>query len=88
MNYIEVANTLTNRIAALGPRVLATIDSPSDLFKVPGFRCDDLNPSLAQASFALAKARAIVAAPETPDRTQETTPCEAATLRISPATRE
>lgn len=57
--YASTAEALAERIFALipdNPQIL-TLESPFDLFKVPGFRCDDLQPSLAQASGALAKAR-------------------------------
>lgn len=45
------------RIAELAetrPEVLE-LTSVWDLFKVPGFYCDDLQPSLAQAQWALMK---------------------------------
>jgi hypothetical protein len=59
VSYVATADALTNRIVALGLQVLA-IDSPWALFKVDGFRCDDLAPSFAQAQFALVKAQAIL----------------------------
>jgi hypothetical protein len=58
--YVAVANTLKDRIISLipeNPSILA-MDSCWDLFDVPGFRCDDLSPTMAQASWALAKAKA------------------------------
>ncbi len=55
--YATTAELLTDRIAALGP-VILTIDSPWALFKIDGFNCKDLEPTLYQASFALAKAKA------------------------------
>ena len=55
-DYISAADALTDRIAALGPQILA-LESPWELFKVPGFSCGDLEPTLYQASFALAKAQ-------------------------------
>lgn len=64
MNKIEQAYTapaekLTKRILALIPShpEIMTLESPFDLFKIDGFKCDDLDPSLAQASWALGKAR-------------------------------
>lgn len=57
--YTQIADALTERIVALGPQVLA-LDDAWQLFKIPGFTCDDLAPSLAQADFALAKAKAIL----------------------------
>jgi hypothetical protein len=57
--YESAAQELKRRILALipaNPQIL-TMESPFALFKVPGFVCDDLNPSLAQAAAALAAAR-------------------------------
>lgn len=65
MNYEDTADVLTQRIVAIGPDIL-NIDDPWQLFKVSGFDCSDLNPSLAQASFALAKAQTILAASRLP----------------------
>lgn len=59
MNYENTAEELANRIEALiptNPEILK-MDSPWDLFKVPGFKCDDLQPSMAQAAWALGKAQ-------------------------------
>jgi len=57
--YADTADELTKRILALIPEhpEILTIDGPFALFKVPGFKCDDLQPSLFQAGWALAKAR-------------------------------
>jgi hypothetical protein len=57
--YEATANELCRRIAALIPEhpEILTLESAWDLFKVPGFKCDDLQPSLAQASAALAFAQ-------------------------------
>ena len=57
--YRRTAEELGERILALIPDhpEILTLGSHWDLFKVPGFRCDDLGPSLAQASAALAWAR-------------------------------
>jgi hypothetical protein len=60
MTYEATANELTRRIEKLipdNPQILE-LDSPWDLFKVEGFECSDLGPSLYQAGFALAKAKA------------------------------
>lgn len=56
-NYASTADALTKRIVAMGD-VILTIESPWDLFKA-GLECEDLQPSLYQASFALGKAKAI-----------------------------
>lgn len=57
--YENVANELVNRILVLIPEhpEIMTIESPWDLFKVPGFKCDDLQPTLFQAGWALGRAR-------------------------------
>ena len=50
---------LTKRILGLmerEPRVVE-ISDPWELFKVPGFKCDDLEPTVAEASAALGEAR-------------------------------
>lgn len=59
MNYESTANELANRILALLPDhpELRTSTDPWQLFKVPGFKCDDLQPSLAQAAWALGEAQ-------------------------------
>lgn len=60
-NYSQTADELTNRIIALiptNPNILK-LDSPWDLFKVDGFKCDDIGPSLFQAQWSLAKAKTI-----------------------------
>jgi hypothetical protein len=59
MGYAETCDELTRRIVALGPQVLTLTDA-WQLFKVPGFECGDLQPSMAQADGALAKAQAIL----------------------------
>lgn len=56
--YQRTADELTRRIAALGPQIL-TLKSVFDLTDV-GLRCEDLQPSLAQAQVAFARARVIV----------------------------
>ena len=53
--YSDTANALGERILALiekQPEVLH-LSNPFDLFKVPGFECADLQPSLAQAAYSL-----------------------------------
>jgi hypothetical protein len=58
-NYEATANELTNRILALIPDhpEILSIDSPWALFKVPGFNCNDLDVTLAQAQCALSVAK-------------------------------
>ncbi len=61
MDYATTADTLAERILALipaNPHIL-DLDSPWGLFKVEGFKCDDLQPSMAQAAGALSKAKAM-----------------------------
>lgn len=55
------ARELTNRILDLIPAhpEILNIDDAWGLFKVPGFRCDDLGPSLSEADAALSQAKAI-----------------------------
>jgi len=57
--YVATANELTKRILARIPAhpEILTLESPWGLFKVPDFKCDDINPSLMQASFALDEAK-------------------------------
>lgn len=57
--YEQTALELKERIERLipeHPEILA-IDNSWELFKVPGFRCEDLQPSLFQASWALGAAK-------------------------------
>ncbi len=59
VQYESTANELVNRIRALvpdNPQILKMEDAWG-LFKVPGFKCDDLAPSFSQACWALARAR-------------------------------
>lgn len=60
MHYTDTANELTQRILALIPNHpdILQLTSPFDLFRVEGFKCDDLQPSLAQADWALRTAQA------------------------------
>lgn len=57
-NYERTGNDLVDRIVALIPEhpEIIDLDSPWDLFKC-GLKCDDLQPSLAQAGAALSKAK-------------------------------
>lgn len=57
--YVSTAEKLVERITALVPQhpEILSMESCWDLFKVPGFKCDDLGPSMAQAGWALAKAK-------------------------------
>lgn len=59
MSYNSTAEELSKRILALIPAhpELLTLDDPWKLFKVEGFKCDDLQPSLAQAAWALGDAQ-------------------------------
>jgi hypothetical protein len=59
--YGDTIVTLRARILALIPEhpEIMDMEDPWRLFKVPGFRSDDLGPSLAQASGALASAQHI-----------------------------
>ena len=59
MDYKQVATTLVDRIVALIPShpEILTLESPWGLFKIAGFQCDDLQPTLMQASYALADAK-------------------------------
>jgi hypothetical protein len=59
IGYADTANTLVDRIVALLPAhpEILTFDSAWDLFKVDGFDCRDLSPSLAQAGWALVEAK-------------------------------
>jgi hypothetical protein len=65
MSYEQTADELTARIMALGPRILP-LDSPWDLFKIDGFKCDDLGPSLFQADWALRQAQKLLREYQTP----------------------
>lgn len=59
MSYESTANELSKRIEALIPTrpELATLTDPWALFGVPGFECGDLQPTLAQAAWALGDAQ-------------------------------
>ena len=60
-SYSATADILVGRIVDLIPRNphIMEMDSPWDLFKVKGFKCDDIGPSLFQASCSLAKAKQV-----------------------------
>ena len=57
--YEQTGNELAKRVKALIPAhpEILEMESPWDLFSVDGFKCDDLQPSLAQAGWALARAK-------------------------------
>lgn len=57
--YEATANVLRDRIVDLipGHPEILEMDDCYQLFNVPGFKCDDLNPSMAQASAALMSAK-------------------------------
>jgi hypothetical protein len=57
--YNDIIEKLVERILliALSHPEILNLDSPWDMFKVPGFDCSDLGVSLAQASCALAEAK-------------------------------
>lgn len=65
--YGFTADVLTQRILALIPAhpEILTFTNAWQLFKVPGFECRDLEPSMAQADGTLAKAQAIYAQGDT-----------------------
>lgn len=56
MSYSLTADKLKDRIKAQGTKILE-IESPWDLFKLPGFDISDLQPSLSQAMYALNAAK-------------------------------
>jgi len=53
--YPEVVEQLVSRITALVPEhsEILKMKDPFGLFKISGFKCDDLQPSLAQGQKAL-----------------------------------
>ena len=57
--YYDTANELQDRIEKLIPThpEILDMEDPWGLFDVDGFECEDLQPSLMQASFALSKAK-------------------------------
>jgi len=58
-NYNYVGDELLNRILKLIPqhKEILEMAEPFDLFKIKEFECSDLQPSLAQAQWALTKAK-------------------------------
>ena len=58
IDYDGTANELAKRITKLIPDhpEILKLETPWGLFKVPGFKCDDLAPSMFQAGWALRKA--------------------------------
>lgn len=63
MSYASVGEAMVTRILEsmrLHPEV-AQLDDAWGLFKVPGFKCDDLGPTYAQAAAALARAKQLYA---------------------------
>jgi len=58
-SYAETADSLTLRIVALIPShpEILELTSPWGLFKVEGFECADLQPTMFQADVALSKAK-------------------------------
>ena len=59
MNYEDIAVELADRIYKFIPDnpEIMFISDPSSLFKIKGFKCDDLQPSFFQVGWALAQAR-------------------------------
>lgn len=59
LSYEECGQELARRIEAIIPKnqSILQMESPWGLFKVPGFKSDDLQPTLAMASVALAIAK-------------------------------
>jgi len=57
--YENTAGSLVNRIRELIPchPEIMDMSDPWALFNIEGFKCDDLAPSLAQASWALQRAK-------------------------------
>jgi hypothetical protein len=57
--YYRVLDELAERIEALVPQHPEILDlsDPFELFRVPGFACGDLDPTLAQASAALGEVK-------------------------------
>ena len=64
--YGSIAETLCQRIVTLAKSdpqkhdLIMELDDAWGLFKIEGFACDDLGPSLAQAQGAFSKAKAIL----------------------------
>jgi len=58
-HYEKCGQSLKSRILALIPKhkQILQITDPFELFRIPGFKCDDLEPTLAMADAALAQAK-------------------------------
>lgn len=58
-SYEATGNALRGRILALIPehQEILYMDDCFELFKVEGFKCDDLQPSIAQADWAMRSAQ-------------------------------
>ena len=59
-NYEKTADELVRRISALIPThpEIMELEDAWGLFKIEGFKCKDLGPTLFQAGWALRKAQA------------------------------
>ena len=59
--YEATGNELADRILRMIPDhpEILEMESACDLFKIDGFDCSDLNPSLAQAGWAFNRARQV-----------------------------
>ena len=59
LGYESTANVLRDRITALIPAhpEILNMDSAFELFRIPCFNCDDLEPSIPQARWALNAAK-------------------------------
>ncbi len=57
--YTDTANALKDKILAIIPDhpEILDMDEPGGLFKIEGFDCNDLAPSLFQAQWALGRAK-------------------------------
>lgn len=60
MNYQTNADELVQRILSLPHDKVEACNDAWGLLKIEGFKCDDLQPSLFQASWALNKAKQII----------------------------
>lgn len=70
VQYTATAEELASRITALiptNPQIMRDDFGAWDLFKVDGFKCDDLAPSSFQAGWALRKAREMATAHKSPE---------------------
>lgn len=60
MSYYATADKLVQRILSLPHDKAEACNDAWNLFKIEGFKCDDLQPSLSQADWALSKAKHII----------------------------